>query len=293
MVERSFPLGLVGLDFQDVSLRAFFRFAAEHGLDHIDLYARINLAASDAEEAASIAKEHGVKINSVSSRAMPNTPTSDPQEEVALALEALEVAARVGARLSESMVGPSTPELSSESAIDQYLDRAAPILKRAHQLGVVVLVENVHNRDGGMDVTATVENTLSLVDDADGQIALCWDSGNFIVDGTSELSTSETLDLMLPHTELIQLKDVAPVLPHTSDTQEPLEDDRLMREPIRGTWRAMPSGEGTADLSSVVSELRARGWTKPVSVDLFCSPPHRDVYWLRTQNWLRQNDLVD
>ena len=178
MSDRIFPLGLVGLDFPDLSLESLFRFAADEGLDHVDLYNRVNLTSFDIPWVLDLVQKYNVRVNSLSSRAMPNTHQVAFEDEVRLALESLEMAARLEVTLSESMVGASALDLTDAEAIDQYLTRVEGVLDRASELGVTILIENVHDRDAGRDVTASLSSTLELLDRADGRLRMCWDSGN-------------------------------------------------------------------------------------------------------------------
>lgn len=288
MSASPYPVGLVGLDFPDLSLESLFRFAAEHGLDHIDLYNRVNLTSIDAGLVEGFVKKYRVAVNSISSRAMPNTSQGGYADEVRLALESLEIAAQLNVPLSESMVGASALDLSDDEAIDQYLNRVEYVLDRAEILGITILIENVHDRDGGRDVTASLDSTLRLLERAQGRLRLCWDSGNYVVDDPETYDLTTTLDLVLPHTDLIQIKDVQP-----QDAESPwLEDTRLMKDPRRGVWQSTPTGDGRALASDVVAALRTRGWTKAVSVELFCSPARRDYYWPRSLDWLRQHGVL-
>jgi sugar phosphate isomerase/epimerase len=117
---------------------------------------------------------------------------------------------------------------------------------------------------------------------------VCWDSGNYLVNDPDDYDLTETLDRILPYTELIQIKDVQPI----DDSNAHLEDTRLMREPVHGIWQAVPTGTGHAQAERVVEQLRSRGWNKPVSMEMFCSPGRRDYYWALTLKWMRERSLV-
>lgn len=284
MSDHSFSFGVVGLDFPEHSLDSLFRFAAENGLSFIDLYNRVNFVDFDVESIRSFVDKYGVAVNSISSRAMPNAATLSTSNEVELALESLEQAARLGVGLSESMVGASNIDVSTDEAIEEYLHKASPILDRADRLGVTVVVENVFNRDGGHDVTATIDGTVRLMEAAGGRLGLCWDTGNYIVDGSDPASVTETMDRVLPWTKMIQIKDVTQV--QEPDTGTGLETTRLMRDTHNGVWRSVPLGQGEARIDDVLAELSRREWAGPVSLEMFTSPARFEAYWAASRDWL-------
>src|SRR5438093_6020059 len=151
---RSFSLGIVGLDLRGLSLEDAFGLADGWGLEHIDLYNGVNYAPHEVDDIPQLAQKYGVAVYSVCSRAMPNTSPDRRHDEIALLRETLEHAARVGATFSEGMVGAN--HLEEGQARERYAELIYPILARARELGVVLLFENVHHRDGGEDARASV-----------------------------------------------------------------------------------------------------------------------------------------
>lgn len=283
---RSFSLGLVGLDLRGLSLEQAFRLAAEWGVDHLDLYNGVNYAADQIDEIPCHARRYDVAVQSISSRAMPNSSPDRRLDEIRLMTETLEHAARVGAHFSESMVGAS--DLPAADARDQYAEAVYPVIARARELGIVLLVENVHDRDGGADPTATVEGTralLELIDDPN--LALCWDTANFLIGG--ETSYVLAYERLRPWIRYVQLKDVRRYSPTQSLD---LETDRVMVEPTRGMYVSVPTGQGLVDAGAIVQRLIVDVFTNPVSIELFSGPKRRDWYWAESRKWLEEQQLL-
>ena len=283
---RPFSVGLVGLDFPGIPLEAAFEAAAEWGAEHLDLYSRENYTRDEVDEIPALSRRYGVSVRTVGSRAMPCGIGNNVDGELDLMREALEDAARVGAEFSETMVGAG--DQSEEAAIERYAQLVGPLVDRARELGVVIVIENVFHRAGGTDPTSSVTGLQALVEKInDPHAGICWDTANFVVDGGD--SYPVPYETLKPWIRTVHLKDARV---RDVDADPRIEDTRVMGEPRRKTFAAVPLGSGVVRVDEIVTRLIADGFGGPVSVELFCEPQRRDWYWCESRPWLEARNLL-
>lgn len=286
MSARRFSLGAIALDMQDLSLEDIFRTTAAWGLEHVDLYYKVNYSDFDVAQIKRLQSAYGVRVHSVSTRGMPLSHKLDANEQLEIVSQALEQAAKLGAKYSESMAGPA--KLGTDAAIDRYVELVAPIVRRAEDLGVTLLVENVFNRDDGMDPTASVDGTRKLLERVGSEnYALCWDIANFAVNGES--TCPRPYETLKPWIKYVHLKDT---VPQASCDLTYQERKRVMVDPERGAFVSVPLGMGMVDVKGIVDRLIADGFEYPVTVELFCGDQNREDYWRNTETWLRSTGLL-
>lgn len=240
-------MGLVSLDFDD--LATLYRTVEARGLGWVEIYVGVTADESDLDRMQAERDQHGIRVVSISSMAKLSQAEED---EVAAHTELVErsidLAAAVGAPFATFMYG-SQPTLDRDAARERFLRRVAPLVERAVDAGVTLLIENVFSRNAPGDLDS-VEVTLELFDRLGTDcVGLNFDPANFAIAGedASPLAYRELRHLI----RYMHLKDVRPV----ADEDLPLGDRRVLEDHACGPFLVVPLGEGIVDVAGLVREI--------------------------------------
>ena len=241
--EKSLPRG----SWEDT-----FGLAADSGYDFVELSVdesaermdRLSWTAHDCERVRRAAADRGIRIGTVALSAQRAQPMGsiDPDRRArsqVLIEQAIQLAARLGAPIVQVAGYFTFYESSHSMAREFFLEGLSEASSVAHELGVVLAVENVD----GSDVTS-VEDGVALVRDvASPDVGLYVDVGNVVGNGGD---VARQLRVGSTYIFAVQLKDARP-----------------------GVFRRVPFGAGCVDFALVFRTLREVGYSGPLSVEMW------------------------
>jgi sugar phosphate isomerase/epimerase len=270
---RTFAYGLVGLDYSDGPLEALFAAAQARGCPWIEPYYDVNLTLDDVIRARDLCARHGVRIVSVSSLAKINQAEEDLPAHAALVEASIAAAAALDAPFATFMYG-GNQALDREAARERFVRRMRPLIRRAQDAGIMLLLENVFSRQPSGDLD-TVEETLAVFRALDSDVmGLNFDAGNYAIGG--EEGYPRALFALWPYIRYAHLKDVAR---YDAALHGPMGGRRALLDHQRGPHLSVPLGQGALNCYGLLRGLASQGFEGVLALEPFAHGAERE-HWL-------------
>ncbi len=241
----------------------FVRWAADHGLDSVDLLAYYwRNESEEPEQARELIDDLGLEL---AAYAVGNNFVQPDkvkmQEQVDLVRRGIEMSHRLGAPAMR-VFGGHAPGLPQEEAVKLAVEGLGAVMDEAEEAGVVLAVEN----HGG--VPGTGEEAVQLLTELDSPWVLaCVDVGNFLGPGDDPVEATTRVVGYAAHAHIKDLKRV-------------VADDGSEK------WQACTPGKGDLDYRTILPIFARAGYKGSLAIE--AEGPEDDltqasfaVEWLR------------
>ena len=225
------------------------------GVEWIELVFPQNIEAEGLDRSLALIADSGVGVSAVSSLSHLVGPKGRPPEK-AMLLEAIEVAKRVGAAFANTYFGYAEKR-NDNALIALYVERLAPCLERAAELGVTIVLENecdVHGVDpDGSDVTRRPEAMRTLMEEVNSKhFGVCFDATNAYIAGLEPYP--HAYDVLADYIRYVHIKDGALYRPRLyPDAEQVWKDHGEEYTPVI-------LGEGGINQEGLLRRLKSDGY---------------------------------
>ncbi len=256
-------LGVGGFDIHGTAEEIATKIA-NLGVSNCELVTPGNITLENAIEINQVFVEKGITISAVGCLSKPNIG-----EDPLLALELLEssilISSLIGClRTITYFGGHDSRDLAQ--AIYRYAFFVKPIVKRAQDLGVMVLIENHFSHSPG-EVTNTAQGCLDLIHAVDVEnFALNFDPCNFAIGGQDLKASYKVLK---PYIRNLHIKDARAF-------DQVLDKDytgRVVTDNIYGQFIFTAVDTGITDNSSILKMAKEDKLDVPVTVEVHVPQP--------------------
>lgn len=169
-------IGIGSVEYRNSTLKEVLNSLQGYGVDAIELVARKNVWKDTVQEAKALLSQYEIVPNAVSAFTKLNEVVHERVEETQTRInESLELAASLGAPFTVTYFGTNAL-LDDDEAIERYVTSVQPCLRKAEEMGVVLLIENLFDvvppeipdtfrlRYRSSDATRTARGCLKLLE---------------------------------------------------------------------------------------------------------------------------------
>lgn len=233
----------------------------------------MNLTLDDVATTRVLCARYEVRVVSVSSLAKLNQTEDDLAAHVALVESSITAAAALGAPFATLMYG-GNQALERDAARDRLVTRMRPLLRRAEDAGITLLLENVFSRQPPGDLD-TLEETIAVFRAlAAGNVGLNFDAGNYTIGG--EEGYPRAFMALWPYVRYAHLKDIARYDPALHG---PMGYRRALLDHRRGPHLSVPAGQGALNTYGLLRGLAANDYKGVLALEPFAQGKEQDQ-WL-------------
>jgi sugar phosphate isomerase/epimerase len=272
MIDTRCRLGLSGHAFADFAPeRLLETMTARFGIRSLD-YWPFNRGTLELPAYGELLERFGVSVYvvnapSTSGRLMAPGQTRQAQESL---LAAIEEAQALGAPYVQMYTGvPEWPEYLT--VVKTFARDLAPVLDRAAQAGVTLLLENNLDQRGedtrGLNPSRSPEMVLAVLEEVDSPyFKVSYDPCNFYAIGAEGFPYA--YDLLKPYIANVHLKDCVRYSPllHAEAGQ------KLLTDVTGGPHLPVPVGQGAINWSGILRRLEADRYGGRLTLDPFSVP---------------------
>ncbi|MFQ5340496.1 MAG: sugar phosphate isomerase/epimerase family protein [Anaerolineae bacterium] len=249
---------------QGSSAKEVIALAQRYGFKHIELMYRKNTQAEGVEQSLQLIEDAGIKIACVCSWTH-LFKMEDVEQERKTLLEAIDIARRCGARFANTYFGRG-PERDDEAAIEIYAENLKSCLDRAAELGVIIVLENEFDWDGGdtaqSDITRRPEGIRRLVERVGSpHFRLTFDACNFYFAGVEPYPYA--YNMLREYIAYVHVKDGARYDPQAY----PRLSSPLVVSDHSGRYLCLPAGQGAINYHGLLSALQSDGYDGPLVME--------------------------
>ncbi|MEV4412405.1 sugar phosphate isomerase/epimerase family protein [Catellatospora sp. NPDC049609] len=280
------PIGISGTEFRGEHIDVLLETADSVRAQGVELWHPENFTAAGAADTVDRVNRWSGQVFAVSC-GVEVAETADVPHTVSRLLEAVDVAGEVGAPRVNTYFGAPGYRDDRRSAED-FLRHLAPVLARAEQAGVTIVLENEFNafaRDHVRgDLTRRPAALLRLLREADNpHLKLNFDAANFYCAGVEPFPYA--YGLLAPHVDYLHVKDIRVVDPAAADA-----GDGLWRRfgDYGDLYATAPLGDGAVNWPGLLRRLAADGYTGPLTLEPHSVDSHRGAAFAQAADWLRR-----
>lgn len=246
------------------SVKDVIALAQRYDFEHIELMHTKNTQVEGVERSLQLLEEASIEVVCVCSWTHLFKPDGVEEERQTL-LEAIDIAGRCGARFANTYFGQG-PERDDEAAIEIYAENLKPCLDRATELGVIIVLENEFDWDGGdtaqSDITRRPKSIRQLVERVGSpHFRLTFDACNFYYAGVEPYPYA--YNLLREYVAYVHVKDGARYDPQAY----PELSSPLVVSDHSGRYLCLPAGQGAINYHGLLSALRAGGYHGPLVME--------------------------
>jgi len=241
----------------------FIRWAADHGVEAVDLLAYYwKNESEEPEQARELIDDLGLELAAYAvGNNMVQRDKAKRQEQIDVVRRGIEMAHRLGAPTLR-VFGGHAPDMPQEEALKLATEGLAEVIEEAEDAEVILAVEN----HGG--VPGKAEEVIAVLLELDSPwVRACVDVGNFLGAGDDPVEATARVVGFAAHAHI---KDL----------------ERVEGEDGKVTWRSCTPGKGDIDYNAVLKTFANAGYTGALAIE--AEGPEDDeaqaafaVEWLR------------
>ena len=241
--------------YLNASITVLLEDAQRMGVQWIELIYPQNVETEGLERSLALITESGIGVAAVTSWSH-LLGSKDTIAQQKMLLEAIEIAERMGAALANTYFGHAEKR-NDDALIALYMQRLAPCLERATELGVTIVVENECDVFGldpeGSDITRRPESLRALMERVNSRnFGVCFDATNAYAAGLEPYPLA--YNILADHIRYVHVKDGALYRPQFYPDAEDIWSDHGEQ------YTPVILGEGGVNQDGLLRRLKADGY---------------------------------
>lgn len=274
--------------YLNASIKVLLEDARKMGVQWIELIYPDNTETEGLERSLALIAESAIGVSAVTSWSH-LLGAWDVSARQHLLLEAIEVAEKVGAAFVNTYFGHAEKR-NDDALIALYIDRLAPCLEQATELGVTIVLENecdVHGVDPeGSDITRRSESTRALVERLHSRsFGVCFDATNAYIAGLEPYPCAYSV--LREYIRYVHIKDGAVYRPELYPDAETVWVDHGSQ------YTPVLLGEGGVNQEGLLRRLKADGYDGFLSLEPHLPTAHHHQALAATLRYLREGGYGD